>query len=122
MAKKEKGEVTELDLLQKEINSFIKTNSKIEVESLEDHDFFPDFLDTGNFALNWAISGKFKGGSQGLVSAVSDTGKNSEDQHNCNSAFRTLRWVLPGPQICRANTRCYAGRRSPPQLAARWAT
>jgi len=62
MAKKEKGEVTELDLLQKEINSFIKTNSKIEVESLEDHDFFPEFLDTGNFALNWAICGKFKGG------------------------------------------------------------
>ena len=63
MAKKiEKENVDERDALLKEINSFIKTNAKIDVENLGDHDFFTDYLDSGNYALNWAISGKLKGG------------------------------------------------------------
>lgn len=63
MAKKvEKENIDERDSLLKEINSFIKTNAKIDVESLEEHDFFPGYLDSGSFALNWAISGQLNGG------------------------------------------------------------
>lgn len=63
MAKKvEKENLDERDSLVKEINSFIKTNAKIDVESLAEHDFFTDYLDSGNYALNWAISGKLDGG------------------------------------------------------------
>jgi recombination protein RecA len=64
MAKKNvvQATVTDADILAKEINSFLKTNTGIEVESIEDHDFTPEFLDTGNHAFNWAISGNLKGG------------------------------------------------------------
>jgi RecA/RadA recombinase len=44
--------------LIKDINSFIKTQTKIEVESLQEHDFIPEFLNSGNYALNWAMCGK----------------------------------------------------------------
>lgn len=50
--------VPDLSSLIKDINSFIKTNAKIEVENLGEHDFIPEFLSTGNYALNWAICGK----------------------------------------------------------------
>lgn len=64
MAKKSNttGSVSESDLLTKEINAYLKTNTSIEAESVGEHDFIPELLDTGNYALNWAISGKLTGG------------------------------------------------------------
>lgn len=63
MAKKTSHvEASDADLLAKEINSFLKSNTGIEVESIEDHDFTPEYLDTGNYAFNWAISGKLTAG------------------------------------------------------------
>jgi recombination protein RecA len=53
---------SESDLLTKEINAYLKTNTSIEAESVGEHDFIPELLDTGNYALNWAISGKLVGG------------------------------------------------------------
>lgn len=62
MSKKSNVSLTEADLLAKEINSYLKSNSGVEVQSLEDHDFIPEFLDSGNYTLNWAISGQLRGG------------------------------------------------------------
>lgn len=62
MSKKSTVNLSESDVLAREINSYLKSNSGIEVQSLEEHDFIPEFLDTGNYALNWAISGKLSGG------------------------------------------------------------
>ncbi len=64
MAKKSNTSVSasESDLLTKEINAYLKTNTLIEAESVGEHDFIPELLDTGNYALNWAISGKLVGG------------------------------------------------------------
>jgi len=47
------------DKLQNELNSLIKKNVKgLEIQSLDEVDYVPYFLDSGNYALNWAISGK----------------------------------------------------------------
>ncbi len=64
MAKKSNTSTSasEVDILTKEINAYLKTNTSIEAESIADHDFIPELLDTGNYALNWAISGKLTGG------------------------------------------------------------
>jgi recombination protein RecA len=59
---KTEKEKDDLSSLIKDINSFIKTNAKIDVESLDDHDFIPEYLSTGNYALNWALSGKMTDG------------------------------------------------------------
>lgn len=59
---KSTSEIPDLSSLIKDINSFIKTNAKIEVENLGEHDFIPEFLNTGNYALNWAICGKMLDG------------------------------------------------------------
>ena len=65
MAKKSNttsSSASESDILTKEINAYLKTNTSIEAESIAEHDFFTDYLDSGNYALNWAISGKLNGG------------------------------------------------------------
>lgn len=62
--KEHKGasDAPDLSSLIKDINSFIKANAKIEVENLGEHDFIPEFLNTGNYALNWAVCGKMLDG------------------------------------------------------------
>lgn len=47
-----------VDLFQQELNKIVEKSTGMHIESLEDLDFAPFYISTGNYALNWAISGK----------------------------------------------------------------
>ena len=68
--KEEKNNKSEADSFLKELNSYIKSSTKIDIESIGEHDFVPEFLDTGNYALNWACTGKLKDGGIPMTKCI----------------------------------------------------
>ena len=62
--------MNEIDKFASDLDAFLKTNAKVEVQTLSERPDIPFWIDSGCYALNWIISDSFFNGVPGTKSVM----------------------------------------------------